>query len=226
MKKIKLKPGKLTVRYLPVSVLMFSSLLLLSTEFFGQQKQKIDLHQYLKDNKLEKTGDTLDPLIDGNRKGVSNKGISWIKGVEFSEGIIEVDIRGKDILQGSFPGIIFHATDTSIYDQVYFRPFNFRAPDSIRRVHSVQYVSYPDFGWQVLRQKFPGKYEKAVTPVPLASDWFHAKIVVKDTTITVYVNGSSTPSLVASKLNQRRKGMIGLASGGSPGDFANLEISK
>jgi hypothetical protein len=87
-------------------------------------------------------------------------------------------------------------------------------------------VSLPGNEWNVLREKFPGKYEKSVTPAPLATDWFHAKIVVKDATVTVYVNGSSTPSLVVTRLNQRKTGMIGLTSGGSPGDFANLEISK
>lgn len=226
MKKIKLKLRKATVLRSGMRLFMFGSLILLSTEFFGQQVQKIDLYQSLNENKLQKMGDTLRPLTDGSKKGISTEGITWVKGVEFSSGTIEVDIRGRDILQGSFPGIVFHALDSTFYDQIYFRPFNFRSPDSIRRVHSVQYVSLPGFEWNVLREKFPGKYENAVTPAPLATEWFHVKIVVKDTTITVYVNGSSTPSLVVSKLNERQKGLIGLTSGGHTGDFANLEISK
>lgn len=226
MKKNKLKPGKSNTRSSFLRVLICTYLLLFSTNFFGQQIQKIDLYQALSDNKLQKNGTKLDLLVDGNRKGISSQGTTWIKGIEFSNGTIELDIRGKDILQGSFPGVVFHAIDTAVFDQVYFRPFNFRAKDSIRRVHSVQYMSVPGNEWNVLREKFPGKYENAVNPVPLATEWFHVKIVVKDTTITVYVNNSSTPSLVVSKLNQRQSGLIGVTCGGSPGDFANMVISK
>lgn len=54
-------------------------------------------------------------LIEGDNRTVSalNKsavqlseadgyGVAWLKGVQFSEGTIEIDLRGKDVKQGSF----------------------------------------------------------------------------------------------------------------------------
>ena len=63
-----------------------------------------------------------------------------LKGVNFKQGTIEVDLRGKDVLQ-SFPGICFHGVNTLTYDVVYFRPFNFEHPDTLRRNWSAQYMS-------------------------------------------------------------------------------------
>jgi hypothetical protein len=90
----------------------------------------------------------------------------------------------------------------------------------------VQYISQPDYPWQVLREKFSGKYEKAVIPAPGGNDWFHAKIVIKYPHVTVYVNGNKEPSLNVDQLNKRTSGKIGLWVGNnSDGDFANLQIT-
>jgi len=44
----------------------------------------------------------------------------------FKEGIIDIDLRGKDVFLQSFLGIAFDVTDNNHYEAVYFRPFNFR----------------------------------------------------------------------------------------------------
>jgi hypothetical protein len=112
-------------------------------------------------------------------------------------------------------------------DVVYFRPFNFRAQDSVRRIHAVQYVSLPDFDWEVLREKHNGQYEKAVIQAPGANEWFHAKIVVKDANVAVYVNGNSQPSLSVKRLSNTTHGKLGIWVGNnSDGDFANLTVSR
>jgi len=38
-------------------------------------------------------------------------GIAYVEGVEFANGTIEFDVRGKDVLQQSFVGIAFHGVD-------------------------------------------------------------------------------------------------------------------
>ena len=126
----------------------------------------------------------------------------------------------------AFIGIAFHGIDSITHDLVYFRPFNFQAEDPIRKIHAVQYVSHPDFPWHKLREEKNGIYEKGIDPPPSPKDWFHAKIVVEDTQIKVYVNNASTPSLTVDKLNTRKSGLIGLSNEGLDGDFANLTISK
>lgn len=155
------------------------------------------------------------------------EGVIWIKGVTFSKGTIELDLKGKDVFQKSFIGMAFHGDDNKTFDGIYFRPFNFKATDSIRHIHAVQYISHPDFPWKKLRDEKNGQYEKAVTPEPDPNDWFHAKIDVGDKEVKVFVNNSAQPSLVVNKLNDRKTGKIGLWTGeGSGGEFANLTITQ
>lgn len=188
--------------------------------------QTINLQQFLKEKKLITYDQNVVPITDGDRKGLSVEGIVWLKDFTFSKGTIDIDLRGKNVFQQSFLGIAFHGVDTVTYDAIYFRPFNFRAEDPVRKIHAVQYVSEPESPWHRLRDEKNGIYEKAVNPAPVETDWFHARIEVKDVEIVVYVNHSTTPSLTVPKLNDRRDGMIGLWNVGLNGDFANLVIKK
>jgi len=157
---------------------------------------------------------------------VPNDGQMILKGYQFSNGTIEVDIKGKNVLQQSFVGMAFHGNDDKTYDAIYFRPFNFNNPDTIRRWRAVQYISMPDYPWEKLRENFPGKYENKVNPVPDPDGWFHAKIVVDGKKVTVYVNGAQTPSLAVEKLTSTTTGSIALWVGNnSGGSFANLVVT-
>ena len=213
----------------PVLILLLVSLTAASSSY--GQKQSFDLQQLLKEKKLITINGKVVPITDGNKKGVSmvpgyREGVVWLKDVTFSTGTIEVDLRGKDVFQKSFIGIAFHGVDSITHDIVYFRPFNFQSQDPVRKIHTVQYVSHPDFTWDKLREEKNGIYEKGIDPPPSPKDWFHAKIVVDDTHVKVYVNNASTPSLTVEKLNTRKSGLIGLSNEGLEGDFANLTISK
>lgn len=146
--------------------------------------------------------------------------------VEFSDGTIEFDARGKDVLQKSFIGVAFHGLGGA-YDAIYFRPFLFRFSEPAGRNHAVQYVSNPVYTWQRLRKEYPEKYEKPVVPAPDPNGWFHARIVVAYPKVSVFVNDATEPSLVVDQLSDRKAGWVGLWVGnGSGGDFANLKISS
>jgi hypothetical protein len=196
------------------------------------QSVKYDLINLFENGKIEPFNRKLSQFSENDKKGIrfsknAGDGIAWLKGVEFSNGIIELDIRGKDVLQESFVGVAFHGVNNETLDAIYFRPFNFQSTDPVRKSHAVQYISNPDFTWSILREKYNGKHEKAITPAPNGNDWFHAKIVVQYPNVTVYVNGYSEPSLVIDKLNERKTGKIGLWVGNnSDGDFANLQITN
>ena len=190
------------------------------------------LQSLLADRKLDVHNRDLNPLNAGDKAGVAlsareNDGVAWLSGVSFSNGIIELDMKGKDILQQSFLGIAFHGTNAAnTEDVIYFRPFNFRAADPLRKIHAVQYVSLPGYDWELLRQKFNGQYEKAVQPAPNADEWFHAKIVVAYPLVSVYVNGNKEASLVVKVLSANKTGKIGLWVGNnSEGEFANLVVT-
>jgi hypothetical protein len=165
-------------------------------------------------------------VLEGTIKGaITTKGINWIKGVNFKEGQIDIDLRGKDEFLKSFLGIAFHGVDTITCDILYFRPFNFRHADTLRRKWSVAYMSLPDNNYAVLRKAHPLVYENAVNPVPRADEWFHATLILKDKKLSVYVNHASKPSLVVTLLNDRTEGLFGLYSDGLTNDFANLTIT-
>ena len=153
-------------------------------------------------------------------------GVAWLVGSDFAHGTIEFDLRGADKPGQSFVGIAFRAADDSAYEAVYFRPFNFRNPDPVRAARAVQYISVPGNDWPTLREKFPGKYEAAISPVPDPDDWFHVRVVLSGRTISVFVNHAEKPCLVVDSLADRPSGQIGLWVGnGSSGDFANLKLT-
>lgn len=157
---------------------------------------------------------------------VESDGSLVLNGINFSNGIIELDIKGANKPRQSFVGIAFHGQDEKTYDAVYFRPFNFLNSDSARRAHAVQYISMPLYPWEKLREEFPGKYENTVSAVPNPDDWFHAKIVVKGRSVTVFVNNAVSPCLAIEKLTKTNSGTVALWVGyASAGAFANLTIS-
>ncbi|OOQ57009.1 family 16 glycoside hydrolase [Mucilaginibacter pedocola] len=190
------------------------------------------LADMLKAGELETVNREATAFDADGKKGVKlsaaeNEGLAWLKNIDFDHGELEVDMKGKDVFQHSFLGIAFHGTDEpNTMDVIYFRPFNFRTDDPVRKIHAVQYVSLPEFDWEILREKHNGQYEKAVTPAPKADEWFHARIVVKGADVTVYVNGNPQPSLSIKKLNTNTHGKLGLWVGNtSDGEFANLTVN-
>ncbi len=152
-------------------------------------------------------------------------GYMILKGIDFSNGVIEFDVKGKNVVQQSFVGFAFHGKDEKTYEAVYFRPFNFTNPDTARRGRAVQYIAMPDYPWEKLRETFPGKYENKVNPVPDPDGWFHVKIIVEGKKVSAYVNDAAKPSLEIEKLNNTTKGGVALWVGNnSGGSFANLTI--
>jgi hypothetical protein len=153
-------------------------------------------------------------------------GGALIDGVQLSDGVIEVDLRGKDVAQQSFLGIAFHVVDWTTYDAIYFRPFNFRAAGQEQRAHSVQYISQPVNTWQKLRAERAGQFEQALDPPPDPNGWFHARIVIANAKVEVYVNQATTPSLVVDDLGDAKSGGVALWAGnGSDGAYASLTIT-
>ncbi len=155
--------------------------------------------------------------------GRPGDGLLWIKEPIFTNGSIELDIRGKDERGKSFVGIAFHGLNDSTYEAIYFRPFNFKNPD--RSGHSVQYISHPEYPWYILRQEHPEKYENAISPVPEPNDWFHVTVVIEYPTVNVFVNNSKKPSLTIDQLISRKEGWVGFWVGNnSEGYFRNLKV--
>ena len=153
-------------------------------------------------------------------------GLYWFPAIPLNEGVIEFDARGRDVQQRSFFGVAFRALDDSTYDAVYLRPFNFRATDSTRRAHAVQYMSMPRFDWPLLRSERPGVFEAPIEPVPDPAAWVHVRVEVSGREVLVFVDGAVKPALRAHELSERSGGGIGLWVGVcSDGDFANFRVT-
>lgn len=153
--------------------------------------------------------------------------------VDFSNGSIEILVVGKRAESAGqnargFVGLAFRvADDNSDFECFYIRPTNGRANDQLRRNHSVQYFSYPDFPWHRLRNETPGKYETYSDLVE--GEWTQMKIEVNGDKAILYVGGVEQPTLLVNdlKLGADKKGAIGFWVGpGTEAYFAELKITK
>ncbi len=152
-------------------------------------------------------------------------GIAWLVGQTFKQGRIVVEVRGLDVMQRSFVGLAFHGGGRDLFDVVYTRPFNFNAADPARKARSLQYMSAPDNTWDVLREKFPGKYEAGLATPVAAESWVRLTLEIESKHLRVFVNDASAPTLTIDLLNDRLDGRVGLWVGNnSEGWFRNLDI--
>jgi hypothetical protein len=97
-------------------------------------------------------------------------GIVVLPGISFHNGTIEIDVAGRPGAGApsdarGFVGVAFRINpDVSKYEYVYIRPTNGRADDQLRRNHSTQYSSHPDYEWLRLRTESPGRtHTRAIT---------------------------------------------------------------
>jgi hypothetical protein len=200
---------------------------------FSQTKDGIINLQLLASNKsLDVFNRELSLINEDGHKGIrlnekEREGLVWLKEAYFSNGIIEFDVRGKDVQGRSFVGIAFHGLNNTTYDAIYLRPFNFKSSEAIRRSHGIQYISHPIFTWSKLREEFPNKYEQAVEPAPDPNGWVYVRVAIENSKINAYVNHNNKPSLTVEKLTKQTTGTIGFFVGnGSSGDFSNLKITR
>lgn len=164
---------------------------------------------------------------------IEDETIAIVKDSEFSNGIIEVELTGEPA-PGAIPqargfvGITFRINEENPgnYECFYLRPTNARADNQVRRNHSTQYVSHPEYPWYRLREEAPKLYESYVDLVP--GEWTKMKIEVLDVTARLYVNDSEQPCLIVNDLKKgNSKGKVGLWLHSSTlAHFRNLTITS
>jgi len=153
-----------------------------------------------------------------------------VKDALFRDGTIEVDLAGQPGAgAGSgargFIGIAFRLQPDGRYEYIYLRPTNGRADDQVRRNHSTQYSSHPDFDFARSRQEAPEKYESYVDLEP--GVWTKYRIEVDGRKARLYVNEAPQPCLIVNDLKlEPQEGRVALWVGpGTEGYFANLKIA-
>lgn len=159
-----------------------------------------------------------------------------LKQTAFQDGVIEIELAGEPAATAGtgargFVGVAFRVAaaagkDATKYECFYLRPTNGRADDQVRRNHSTQYISYPEFPWHRLRKEFPEKYESYVDLVP--GEWTKVKIEVRGNQARLFVHNAPQPALIVNDLKQgASQGQIALWVGtAAVAHFANLRVSK
>lgn len=154
-----------------------------------------------------------------------------INGVDFKDGTIEISVLSKLLpdapeLARGFIGIAFRINDdNSKFECIYVRPANARSDDQLRRNHTIQYFSFPDFPFSKTRQETPGKYESYADMT--LNEWIKLKIAVKGPKAQLYINDSDQPFLIVNDLKHGAdsKGGIGLwVDVGTDGYFSDLKV--
>jgi hypothetical protein len=158
--------------------------------------------------------------------------LATVTGSAFHNGTIEVEVAGAPRAGApedsrGFIGLVFRAQDHGARgENIYLRPTNGRAEDQLRRNHSAQYESLPDFPWPRLRKESPGVYESYVDLE--AGAWTKMKIVVSGTKARLYVNGADQPCLIVNdlKLGDTRGQVALWAHPTTDAYFSNLTVSS
>jgi len=165
------------------------------------------------------------------KEGSPGEAFAMVTNLPFHNGVIDLEVSGAPSKTApeqarGFIGVAFHVqAGGSRFENIYIRPTNGRADDQLRRNHSTQYVSVPDWPWERLRKESPGVYESYADMV--AGEWTHLRIVVHGTNASLYVGASAQPCLMVHDLKLGDvEGAVGLWIGpGTEGYFRNLKIT-
>lgn len=156
--------------------------------------------------------------------------VALIEGSDFGDGTIELDVAGAPAADAppdsrGFIGIAFRSVaDAGGFEGIYLRPTNGRADDQLRRNHSTQYFSAPDYPWHRLRKENPGVYE-SYTDLE-AGAWTRMRIEIEGVKARLYVNDAPQPCLIVNDLKRgASRGLVGLWIGsGTVGHFSRLDL--
>ena len=169
-------------------------------------------------------------LVEENGEPTDDHPLALIVGSDFQNGVIRTEIAGArrpdapPDMRG-FVGIAFRIRPSASHFECFFlRPDNGRAEDQLRRNHSTQYVSHPDYPWDRLRAENPGVYESYADLESGA--WTSVKIVVSGVKAALFVNNAEQPCLIVNdlKLGESR-GQIGLWIGaGTEAHFTEVVV--
>jgi hypothetical protein len=177
--------------------------------------------------------EALRAVKDSMIKSIDEPTFIRINGVDFNNGTIEVKVLSRllpsapEFARG-FIGVAFRINDSNTkYESIYVRSLNARVDDQVRRNHSIQYYSYPDYKFDTLRKIAPERYESYADME--MNKWIILRIEVKDAEARLFINKNSQPSLVVKDLKHgaNMSGAIALwVEIGTEGYFSDLKISK
>lgn len=153
-------------------------------------------------------------------------------GSDFHDGAIEVDVRARlmpwaDVDCRGFIGFVFRASEgDDRFEGFYVRPRNGRScTEPQRRIHTMQYFSYPGYTFAYFRERGIADYE-ARADIEM-DEWVHIKAEVANGSASFYVDDMEAPALEVPEMfgGAGMRGGIGLyVDNGTEGNFKNLQV--
>lgn len=171
--------------------------------------------------------------FDTTTKGVDQPTFVKLKNLNLKNGSIEVKVLSRLMKNApstsrGFIGLAFRINENhSKFEGIYIRPTNGRVEDQIRRNHSIQYFSFPDYDFDRFRKEAPEKYE-SYADMGL-NEWITMRIEVEGTKAKLFLNNNKQPSLIVNDLKhgEGSEGSIGLWVGNwTEGYFKDLKVTK
>jgi hypothetical protein len=167
---------------------------------------------------------------DDKTLDASGESLAILSGSEFKDGTIEAEVAGEPRAGApadarGFIGIAFRVQEHGKrFECFYLRMTNGRADDQLRRNHSAQYISAPDYPWERWRKENPGVSESYVDIEP--AKWTKIKIVVEGTKARLFVNDATQPCLIVNDLKLGEGGgQVALWTAvDTDGYFSNLSV--
>ncbi len=155
-----------------------------------------------------------------------------LEDLNMADGTVEVKVLSR--LQEPLPfaaaqgfiGIAFRINGSNTaFECIYLRPRIGRSDNQLSRNHAVQYFSYPDFKFQTLRNKEPGRFETS-SPIGL-NEWITMRIEFRGERAELFLNDARYSTLIVDKLKGSSKtGSIGLwVDIGTIGYFKDLKVT-
>ena len=174
------------------------------------------------------------PGIKPSSNTIDTATFALIEGTEdFANGSIEATLE-SDLSPNALPaargfvGLAFRvAPDQRHFEAIYLRPFNGRADDQVRRNHTIQYMSFPDYDFAPLRASDPGKYESYADIGP--REWIKVRIEIDGARARLFVNGATQPALIVNdlKMGANAAGAVGLwIYNGTVAHFRDVRIVR
>lgn len=154
-------------------------------------------------------------------------------GSDFHDGTIELDVRARlmhwaDIDCRGFIGFVFRASENDDrFESFYVRPRNGRScTEPQRRIHTMQYFSYPGYTFAYFRERGIADYE-AKADIEM-DEWIHLKAEIAGAGAKFYVDDMETPALVVDEMfgGAEARGGVGLyVDNGTEGNFKNFQVT-
>src|ERR1043165_1818219 len=145
-----------------ISISCFSNLF---AQTIKLDKKNIEANKVYVSTATVKGKEAIKVVKDSTLEGSDLPTFVKIKGFDFSNGTIEVKVLSRLVKNApafarGFIGVAFHIDEqNSKFEGIYLRQTNGRADDQLRRNHSIQYFSFPDYPFDRLRKEAEGVYE-------------------------------------------------------------------